>query len=623
MTSVVRDFEPRDRAQTTGSQGVPLAPFATVSPTSPVDGRASTTSRHSRVSSSDPAGRFKRTATVTTYHHPEANDPVWQPGAEPGIDPSAGEDRIPPEVKNLKARCEINIIDFSDSDVRHIFANNESLEKIVASPRPDDMPCRWISVNGLSWDVIKCLGKRFHFHRLAIEDVVKTRSRTKVDWYADHACIILTLQKLVRLHRHKGSDAQCDCADRHLDKYGRAKGQKFWQSRPQMPRQQSELPYYLDKDGDGVIDEFVNAHSGTSTDAPIKPVRTLHRYESAQIPEHTAFMEKHSTLAAEDLAVSVEQVAIFLLADNTVISFFEQSAEDVESPIRERLQSVETILRRSCDGSLLCEAIIDAIVDLAVPVKDAYNKARKELQVDAMINPNIGTSRSLHIFGEEIDMLQNLFKPIVHLVNALRDHNTDPLPPQPVPAPSDGGGPEDRPTSLRMEKAPRDREGAPVYIRKTSDFRRLGPSKSRAGPITNVVITPLTHTYLGDVLDHCITLIQAFEQMDASAVNISTLIFNTVGAKTNNFMMILAMVTVFFAPLTFVSGYFGMNFGSGNGLKHPFSFFWVVAVPVLIIFMIVVFMTMLWDNIKDWFAKRGIRSHRRERNRVRRSHGYF
>jgi Mg2+ and Co2+ transporter CorA len=159
------------------------------------------------------------------------------------------------------------------------------------------------------------------------------------------------------------------------------KDQKFWQSKPPDPRQTSNLPYYLDKDGDGKIDEFVNAHSGTSEDGPIKPVRTLHRYESAQIPEHTAFMEKHSTLASEDLAVSVEQVAIFLLADNTVISFFEHSAEDVESPIRKRLQSTETILRRSSDGSLLCQAIIDAIVDLAAPVKEAYNKARKELQV--------------------------------------------------------------------------------------------------------------------------------------------------------------------------------------------------------------------------------------------------
>ena len=92
-------------------------------------------------------------------------------------------------------------------------------------------------------------------------------------------------------------------------------------------------------------------------------------------------------------------------ASNTVISFFEQSAEDVEEPILKRLDSTETILRRSCDASLLLQSIIDAIVDLAIPLKDAYNKARKELQVDALVNPNIATSRSLHIFGEEIDML--------------------------------------------------------------------------------------------------------------------------------------------------------------------------------------------------------------------------
>jgi Mg2+ and Co2+ transporter CorA len=117
-------------------------------------------------------------------------------------------------------------------------------------------------------------------------------------------------------------------------------------------------------------------------------------------------------------------------------------------------------------------------------------------------------------------------------------------------------------------------------------------------------------------------MIQTLEQMDASASNISTLIFNTVGARTNNFMMILAVVTVFFSPLTFISGYFGMNFSSGAGLAHPFAFFWYVAIPCLIAFMGVVFMTMLWDSIRDLWQKKGIRAHRRTRNALRRSRGY-
>ncbi|KAK3691537.1 hypothetical protein LTR37_018614 [Vermiconidia calcicola] len=613
--SAARDFQPRERTHTGATDP------RSSDPLSPINSRLS----HASSWSVNEGARFRqpsRSNTVKTYHEPERSEPVWQPGAEPGIDTAAEDDKVPPAVASLKALCDINIVDFSESDVSHIRANNDSLASVLEHPRPDDMPCRWISVNGLSWDVIKCLGKKYKLHGLAIEDIVHTHTRTKVDWYADHAYIVLTLQKLVRLHHH--NDGQpCDCPDSHLDHHGNPsrRSRNFWQRQPPK-RHGSELPYHLDKDGDGKIDEFINAHSGTSESAPIKPIRTLHRYESAQIPEHTAFMEKHSTLAAEGFVVSVEQVSIFLLSDNTVISFFEHSAGDVEAPIKERLDSKETMLRRSCDASLLCQAIIDAIVDLAVPVRDAYNKARKELQVDALIHPNIKTSRSLHIFGEEIDMLQNLFKPIVHLVNALRDHNTEPLALGSASAgnPMPNGGDQSIPSWT--DKMKRDREGAPTFNRKLSDWKRTGPLP-RSKTVTNVAITPLAHTYFGDVLDHSITMIQTFEQMDASATNITNLIFNTVSARTNGFMMILAFVTVIFAPLTFVSGYFGMNFASGKGLAHPFAFFWLIALPSLAVFMVLVFATMLWENISHFFQKRGLRTHRHRRNQTRRAVGTF
>jgi Mg2+ and Co2+ transporter CorA len=600
------------------------------------DRRGSTVSRMSTLSSPEGGLRHRhinRTNTVTTYReHPSEPETFLLPGAEPGIDVSADTDNLPDHFANLKAECQIQIIDYSDTDIRPIKAVNETLADRLAEPRPEDLPCRWISVNGLSRDVIQLLGKKYSLHRLAIEDLVHTHTRTKVDWYADHAYVVLTLQKLVRLHQHDDRPGKCDCchgpSDSDSDEDGKvspggkgspsekvsssSKSSRGWFSR-KAKANGDVLPRYLDKDLDGKIDEFVQAHSGTSEETPIKPIRTLHRYESAQIPEHTAFMEKHSVLSDEDLAVSVEQVSIFLLTDNTIISFFEHSAEDVERPLLERLQSTETMLRRSVDASLMLQALIDAIVDLAVPVKDAYNKARKELQVDAMTSPDIKTSRALHIFGEEIDMLQNLFKPIVHLVNALRDHQSEPLLPHPWPTDEHHDTPSQ---PAQPDKTKRDREGAPKYNRKLSEYRRA-PLK-RTETATSVSITPLAHTYFGDVLDHCITMIQTLEQMDASATNISTLIFNTVGAKTNSFMMILAVVTVFFSPLTFISGYFGMNFASGSGLAHPFAFFWVVSMPVLVAFMLLVFGFMLKDNIRDFLAKRGIKAHRRGRRRARR-----
>jgi hypothetical protein len=181
------------------------------------------------------------------------------------------------------------------------------------------------------------------------------------------------------------------------------------------------------------------------------------------------------------------------MADKSVISFFEHSADDIEAPILERLHSKETILRRSCDASLVVQAMIDAIVDLAVPVRDAYNKSRKELQIDAMTNPDIRTSRALHVFGEEIDMLQNLFKPIVHLVNSLRDHSSD----APVATASNYPPMDTAPdlqSTMGENSGPtkRDREGTPQTTRISSDLRRR--PLTRAVKSTSITITPLAHT---------------------------------------------------------------------------------------------------------------------------------
>lgn len=83
--------------------------------------------------------------------------------------------------------------------------DNKSLVPFMEEARPDWVACRWINVNGLSWDVIRLLGNDKGLHRLAIEDLVRlgwtsalvrlaqcdvckmnTKNRTKADWYSDH-----------------------------------------------------------------------------------------------------------------------------------------------------------------------------------------------------------------------------------------------------------------------------------------------------------------------------------------------------------------------------------------------------------------------------------------------------
>jgi hypothetical protein len=128
--------------------------------------------------------RFSRQNTVRTYRSPSR--PTWaEPGAEPGIDTSK---EVEPHFEHLMQECQITVVDFSDERMSKFELDNEGLVEFLQEPREDWVACRWINVNGLSWDVIKELGNKHNIHRLAIEDLMNTRkSRTKADWYSDHA----------------------------------------------------------------------------------------------------------------------------------------------------------------------------------------------------------------------------------------------------------------------------------------------------------------------------------------------------------------------------------------------------------------------------------------------------
>jgi Mg2+ and Co2+ transporter CorA len=74
-------------------------------------------------------------------------------------------------------------VDFSEDDiVTHDF-DNAGLIEFLRKPQESWITCRWINVNGLSWDVIQALGQHKKLHRLAIEDLTNTNNRTKADWY--------------------------------------------------------------------------------------------------------------------------------------------------------------------------------------------------------------------------------------------------------------------------------------------------------------------------------------------------------------------------------------------------------------------------------------------------------
>ena len=82
-----------------------------------------------------------------------------------------------------------------DSDYDPATLNRDFLHQIES--RPAWSQVRWISVNGLSWEAISAISKRYQLHRLAIEDMVDIPQRSKVDLYPTHTFCCFPLHKLV------------------------------------------------------------------------------------------------------------------------------------------------------------------------------------------------------------------------------------------------------------------------------------------------------------------------------------------------------------------------------------------------------------------------------------------
>jgi hypothetical protein len=131
--------------------------------------------------------RITRSHTVKKYDdYKSPTRPHWEePGAEPGVDTQNDTDAL--KYHQLHTLCQITVVDFSDERVECHELDNDSLEAFLDQPKEDWVSCRWINVNGLSWDVIRMLGNHKQLHRLAIEDLMSDRARTKVDWYSDQA----------------------------------------------------------------------------------------------------------------------------------------------------------------------------------------------------------------------------------------------------------------------------------------------------------------------------------------------------------------------------------------------------------------------------------------------------
>lgn len=234
--------------------------------------------------------------------------------------------------------------------------------------------------------------------------------------------------------------------------------------------------------------------------------------------------------------VDTEQVSLFL-GSNFVVTFQERPGDDSFTPVRSRLRLGRGRIR---DGGAdtLAYGLLDAIIDGYFPVIEEMGERLEQLDSDILLDEGTGHLTRLHRLRG--DLL------------ALRRH----LWPQ--------------------------REAVHVLIREP-----------------HPLVSERTHYYLRDIYDHTAQALDVVEAYLELCADLREYHYGQLGARTNQVVKVLTVISTIFIPLTFVVGVYGMNFdtslpGNMPELRTPYAY------PVTMVAMLVISVALL-----GWFWRQG------------------
>lgn len=274
-------------------------------------------------------------------------------------------------------------------------------------------------------------------------------------------------------------------------------------------------------------------------------------------------------------------LSIFMLRDGTLITMSASPCAGVLDPIYLRLDQEDGLLRRTCDASMLLEALLDVVVDIAIETCKTFETEILKIEAGCLVNPEMETVRHLHIISSQLIRLKRTLAPLSKVLYTLRDQDSQralasmfyaarPLPPHMAAATAATGS------------------MTPPTLPPPGD---LAPSSSG-------YVSSTTKVYLSDVIDHLDTVLASFDQYIATCEHLTDYIFNMLSFITNASMERLSLVTVIFLPLTFMAGYYGMNFTSFPALDNPDAYFWVVSGPLVVGFFVIFCWSYIVNAVK-------------------------
>ncbi|KAM5374769.1 hypothetical protein ACJZ2D_006263 [Fusarium nematophilum] len=121
-----------------------------------------------------------------------------------------------------------------------------------------------------------------------------------------------------------------------------------------------------------------------------------------------------------ELEVLQERAYIIITFDNKVVTLFDSSAHGVDISIK-AMAGACGAFRDMCDPSLLVQAVISIIIDRSTSVQTAYANVVSNLEMDALLKPEMQRTHGLYKTLINIHKMVKVFTASRSLINALRD----------------------------------------------------------------------------------------------------------------------------------------------------------------------------------------------------------
>jgi magnesium transporter len=222
-------------------------------------------------------------------------------------------------------------------------------------------------------------------------------------------------------------------------------------------------------------------------------------------------------LVMRDAGLRSSQINLFL-GRNTILTFQDRFTNALD-PVYKRLE-FDTTRSRLTDASLLCHAIMDAVVNSYFPVLEHYSFWIDEIEEGLLDEPSPEMIAKAHGVKRGLLMLRRTIWPMREVVSQLQ------------------------------------RQG-------------------------HECLSVDSQTYFRDVYDHCVQILDLNETYHEIAVSLTETYMSVISNRMNEIVKVLTMISTIFIPLSFIAGVYGMNMPipeNDSALAYPI--FWMVCLSI-------------------------------------------